>query len=197
MLGDDDAPAHAHGDRVHRLAQEHIGINVQHVLDALGLGRLAHPVHDRSRLVVGAGRVVPRCAEWVIRLARPERPRVPDPLVVLVHERGPYVQPAVRLELLLVAREEPRDAAWHSGEVVAVEDAERLVVVVLGALGAEHRVHARRGRRSQHRPERWRVAGLEMRRVASNDATNAWQRCSRRRVGADYKHRWSHHTSTQ
>ena len=109
------------------------------------------PVHDRAWLVVGAGRVVPLGAERMRGLARPKRPRVPDPLVVLVHECGAEVQPAVRLELLRVAREEPRDSAWHSREVVAVEDAERLVVVVLSALGAEHRVYARRGRSRQHR----------------------------------------------
>jgi hypothetical protein len=52
VLRDDDARFDAHLDRVHRQAQQHVRVDVQHVVHVLGLLRLVHPVHDRARLVV-------------------------------------------------------------------------------------------------------------------------------------------------
>ena len=61
---------------------------------------------------------------------------------VEVHERRAHLKQSlvVRLQLVVRARQEPRDLAGHARDAVRVEDAERLPVEVGGALGAEDRV---------------------------------------------------------
>ena len=175
VLGDDDARLDAERNRVHRAADQHVSVDVQHVVDVLRLLRLLDPVHDRAWLVVRWRRVgLPRAVR-MLGLARQELALLAHVTVVDVHERRADAHTAVGLHLVLVARQQPRDATRHAGDVVAPEGADRLVIEVVGAFGTEDRVDAGSGRRRGRRQQK------HARRVPAHHGASA---CMPRRGGS-------------
>ena len=121
VLGKDHPAGRSQPERIYRRAQQHVRVDEEHV-GLVDLG-LAHPVHDRGRLVVRARRLV------VVRVVR----------IVRVHERGPQVHALLRVDapLLFGAREQTGDLALRAEHAVRVEDSRIFPHKVVRALGAE------------------------------------------------------------
>eukprot|EP00966_Prymnesium_polylepis_P106118 2457229-Prymnesium_polylepis.1 len=116
--------------------QEHVGIDVQHIIDVLRLWRLLDPVHDGARLVIRR-RAVPRGRTVrLLCLPRAELSDVRDTRVILVDQRGTDVESLVVLELLLVTSEQPQDT---NGLVVKLRGVRRNQVRSHNAHKAHHR----------------------------------------------------------